>query len=126
MGISIREAIRRPPRRAPQLLVCPDRERVERALRYAAERPLNVVAIELERNDREAAPEGYVLELVIVVMFPPPDHAKRLTVRHVMPGAPEPDMRQIMSGAEALGQAIRMRFRQYGSAVGGVMVSNGI
>jgi hypothetical protein len=56
---------------------------------------------------------GDVLELVTVVRFPPPDHAKRLTLRHVMPGG-EPDPRALIGGAEAHGQTIAMRFRRYG------------
>lgn len=104
-------ALRRPPKRAPQLLVLPDRPRVEGALRQACGAPVTVVALELERNETQQ--HGDVLELVTVVMFPAPDNRKRLTLRHVMPGG-EPDIRQLVSGAEAAGQAIRMRFRRYG------------
>lgn len=122
--VSVREAIRRPPRRAPQLLVCPDRDRVERALRQAAGRPLDIVAIELERNDRWSAAAGFVFELVVTVRFPAPDQKQSIVARHLMPGAPEPDMRQIMNGAEALGQALRIRFRQYGGAVERPVISD--
>lgn len=112
-GISVRSALRRPPKRAPQLLVLPERQRVENALRYACAAPVDIVTIELERSESQAY--GEVLELVSVVMFPEPDQAKRLTLRHVMPGG-EPDMRHILGGAEAHGQTIRMHFRKYGGA----------
>lgn len=105
--------LKRPSRRAPQLLVLPDRIRVEKALRYACGAPVNIAALELERNETQAY--GEVLELVTVVMFPAPDDRKRLTLRHVMPGG-EPNLRHIVSGAEAAGQSIRMRFRRYGGA----------
>lgn len=104
-------ANRRPARSAPQLLVLPGRDRVERALRSVLVPSADVIALELERNHTLAA--GDVIELVIVVRFPWPDNKKRLTVRHVMPGS-QPDMRELLSGAEALGQMVRMRFRGYG------------
>lgn len=107
----MRNAIRRPVRKPPQLLVLPERDRIERALREACAGPLVVVALELERN--ESFQHGDVLEMVIVVRFPPPDDAKRLTLRHVMPGG-EPGMRELIGGAEAAGQSISMRFRRYG------------
>lgn len=102
---------RRPPRSAPQLLVLPERDRVERALRPALAKDADIIALELERNRTLA--DGEVLELVVVVRFPYPDNKKRLTVRHVMPGG-RPDMRELISGAEALGQMVAMRFRRYG------------
>jgi len=102
--------LRKPLRKPPQLLVLPERDKVECALRTACSGPLAVVALELERN--ESFHHGAVLELVIVVRFPPPDEAKRLTLRHVMPGG-EPNLRELMSGAEAAGQSIAMRFRRY-------------
>lgn len=107
----MQNVLRRPPKRAPQLLVLPDRQRVESVLRHSCGAPVTIVALELERNETQA--HGDVLELVTVVMFPAPDHRKRLTLRHVMPGG-APDIRQLIGGAEAAGQAIRMRFRRYG------------
>lgn len=107
--------LRKPPRKPPQLLALPERERVERALRAASRGPLEVVALELERN--ESFEHGEVLEFVAVVLFPPdpagPGKSRRLTLRHVMPGG-APNMREIIGGAEAIGQAIRIRFRSYG------------
>lgn len=117
-----RQALRRPVRKPPQLLVLPERDWVERALRYSCGNPsVDVIALELERN--ESFVHGPVLELVVVVRFPPPDAAKRLTLRHVMPGG-EPDVRGLVGGAEASGQSIAMRFRRYGGAWAARVVSD--
>lgn len=104
-------ALRRPVRKPPQLLVLPDWPRVEAALRSACRGPLDIVALELERN--ESFVHGHVLEMVAVVRHPAPHESKRLTLRHVMPGG-QPNMREIVGGAEVLGQTIFMRFRGYG------------
>jgi len=104
-------ALRRPARKPPQLLVLPDRPRVEAALRGACRGPLDIVALELERN--ESFVHGQVLEMVAVVRHPAPHESIRLTLRHVMPGG-QPNMREIVGGAEVLGQTISMRFRRYG------------
>lgn len=122
MSMSMRAANRRPPRpQAPQLLVLPGRDRIERALRPVLAKDADIIALELERNHTLRA--GDVLELVVVVRFPWPDNKKRLTVRHVMPGW-EPDMRELLSGAEALGQAVAMRFRGYGGKWGAPVLSD--
>lgn len=113
--------LRKPVRKPPQLLVLPEREKVDRALKAACAGPLAVVALELERN--ESLQHGAVLELVVVVRFPPPDDAKRLTLRHVMPGG-EPSLRELISGAEAAGQSIAMRFRRYGGGWARPVVSD--
>jgi len=114
----MRNVMRKPPKPAQlQLLVLPGRAKVEAALRAACRGPVDLVAVELERN--ETLHSGEVLELVVVVLFPRPDPGKtvrkRLTVRHVMPGG-EPNVRALVAGAEALGQAISGRFRVYGGA----------
>lgn len=115
-------ALRKPVRKPPQLLVLPERAKVERSLRYACGNPaVDIIALELERN--ESFVHGNVLELVVVVRFPVPDHAKRLTLRHVMPGG-EPSVRELIGGAEAAGQSIGMRFRRYGGAWAARVVSD--
>lgn len=120
--VSLRAAMRRPVQKAAQLLILPDRPKVECALRYACGNlDVDIIAIELERN--ESFVHGDVLELVVVVRFPAPDHAKRLTLRHVMPGG-EPSVRELIGGAEAAGQSIGMRFRRYGGAWAARVVSD--
>jgi hypothetical protein len=105
--------LKRPARKAPQLLVVPERDRVERALRANFAGPVRLVALELERNETQQF--GEVLEMVVVVMKPAPDHTVRLTVRHVMPGG-EPNVRHLIGGAEVLGQRISQEFRRrYGN-----------
>lgn len=107
--VSMREAMRRPVRKLPQLLVLPNRDKVERALVANCVGPIDVLALELERN--ESVVHGEVLELVTVVRDP--DSGKRVTLRHVMPGG-DPNVRELIGGAEAHGQTISMRFRRYG------------
>lgn len=117
--VSMREAMRRPVRKPPQLLVLPERVRVEAALVSNCRGPVEVLALELERN--ESVVHGQVLELVTVVRDP--ESRKRVTLRHVMPGG-EPSLRELIGGAEAHGQTISMRFRRYGGAWAARVVSD--
>ena len=110
---AVRDANREPPRSAPQLLVIPDRERVERLLRAACRGDLNLIALELERN--QTLQFGEVNVLVAFVRKPGERVGPGLAIRHMMPGG-EVTARMLAGAAEALAATINLNFKRYGGA----------
>lgn len=99
----------RPTRVRPQLLMVPNREKVERILhRCSRTGRLPIVAIELEREHSLA--NGDCIVLVVFVRNDSPGAALPITCRHVMRGQ-EPDAHAIEGGAAQLGAAIARRLR---------------
>lgn len=102
---------RKPPRSAPQLLVIPERDRIERVLRGACRGDLNLIALELERN--QTLQYGEVNVLAAFVRKPGYTSGPGLTIRHVMP-AGEVTVGMLAAAAEALAATINLNFKRYG------------
>jgi hypothetical protein len=107
----MRNANRKPPRSAPQLLVIPDRDRIERVLRGACRGDLNLIALELERN--QTLQFGEVNVLVAFVRKPGMVSGPGIAVRHMMP-AGDVTAGMLGSAAEALAATINLNFKRYG------------
>lgn len=99
----------RPERIRPQLLLVPNRAKVEQILhRCSRTGRLPIVAIELEREHSLA--NGPCIVLVVFVTNDNPNAVLPITCRHVMRGD-EPDAQAIEAGARMLGPAIARRLR---------------
>lgn len=99
----------RPERIRPQLLMVPNRAKVERILHGCSRTGrLPIVAIELERQ--AALTNGDCIVLLVFVVNPRPGATLPLTCRHVMRGT-EPDAEAIERGAAQLGAEIARHLR---------------
>lgn len=99
--MNIREAIRKPPRSAPQLLCLPNRDAVLAAFRRAQTYPLDLIDIELETH--HSITYGHSYKLVAFI------RQDRLHAQHMLM---DPTPRSLIGGAEILAQTLSMTMRR--------------
>lgn len=102
--MNIREASRKPPRSAPQLLSIPNRDAVIAAFKRACTADMTLLDIELETHQSLAHGPGYKLVAFIK------EH--KLNAQHMMPGGRLPDEHDLQQAATMLAQSLSIGMRR--------------